>query len=325
MINYKKAGVDIAAGNRLVERIKKFAPKIGGFSDGMALPKGVKDPVLVGCADGVGTKLAIAQALNIHHTVGYDLVGMNVNDLICSGAKPLFFLDYFATGKLEVGVAEKVVKGIAKACREADCPLLGGETAEMPGFYKPGEYDLAGFATGVVSKKSKLTPKETLRAGDVLLGLRSSGLHSNGYSLVRKVFKKSEWRRKAKDLLSPTRLYVRDIVRLIDKVNGKGSPGVKGVVHVTGGGFTENIPRILPHGLRAKIFLGSWTIPSIFKEIQKRGRVTDAEMFKTFNMGIGMIVAVAPHKLNQAKRILKKAVLLGMVEQGHREVIYVSG
>src|SRR5688572_8185353 len=189
MITYKKAGVDIDAGNELVERIKKMAPRIGGFSDGLPLPRGYKEPILIGCTDGVGTKLAIAQKLNKHDTIGYDLVGMNVNDLICSGAKPLFFLDYFACGVLEVGIAETVVKGIVAACRESDCELLGGETAEMPGFYKPGEYDLAGFATGVVDKKKMLKPKETTEAGDILIGLPSSGLHSNGYSLVRKVFR----------------------------------------------------------------------------------------------------------------------------------------
>lgn len=324
MITYKKAGVDVDAGNELVERIKKMAPRIGGFSDGMPLPRGIKEPILIGCTDGVGTKLAIAQKLKKHDTIGYDLVGMNVNDLICSGAKPLFFLDYFACGVLEVGIAETVVKGIVAACRESDCELLGGETAEMPGFYKPGEYDLAGFATGVVDKKKQLRPKETIEAGDILLGLPSSGLHSNGYSLVRQVFQEEEWAEWAEDLLKPTRLYVRTVLPVLDKVNKGNKWGIRGLVHVTGGGFTDNIPRILPDDLQARISMGSWTIPPIFKEIQKRAKISDEEMFRTFNMGIGLILAVDSAAVPTVRRFLRDARVIGKIEEGTRGVRYAE-
>lgn len=324
MITYKKAGVDIDAGNDLVRRIKRMAPRIGGFSDGMALPSGYKEPVLVGCTDGVGTKLAIAQALNIHDTIGTDLVGMNVNDLICSGAKPLFFLDYFACGRLDVKVAEQVVKGVVKACRESDCELLGGETAEMPGFYKPGEYDLAGFAVGVVEKKKMLKPQETVQPGDVLLGLPSSGLHSNGYSLVRKVFRKSEWKSLAKTLLRPTRLYVRTILPVLDALNVGGTRGVRGLVHVTGGGFYDNIPRILGPRVRARIKKGSWPIPPIFHEIQKRAHIGDEEAYRTFNMGIGLIVAVERSSLPLARRMISDSWIIGEIEKGSQEVLFAT-
>jgi len=322
MITYKQAGVNVKKGNELVKRIQAFAPKIGGFSAGIPLPKSFKEPILVGCTDGVGTKLAIAQALGQHNGIGHDLVGMNVNDLICSGAKPLFFLDYFACGKLNIGIVEKVVKGIARACRESDCHLIGGETAEMPGFYKPGEYDLAGFATGVVEKSKILKPKETIRPGDILLGLPSSGLHANGFSLVRKIFKKTEWRRKAKLLLSPTRLYVKDVMRLLKKLNSKSNQGIKGIVHVTGGGFTDNIPRILPHHLRATIEVGHWPIPPLFREIQTRGRLSQKEMFKTFNMGIGLILIGPPTIMQKANRMISPSYFIGRIERGSKGVSY---
>ncbi|MFN0117008.1 MAG: phosphoribosylformylglycinamidine cyclo-ligase [Elusimicrobiota bacterium] len=322
MITYKKAGVDINAGNELVHRIKKMAPMIGGFSDGMPIPKGYKEPIIIGCTDGVGTKLAIAQELGIHDTIGFDLVGMNVNDLICSGAEPLFFLDYFACGKLNVDEAEAVVRGIVKACKESQCELLGGETAEMPGFYKPGEYDLAGFAAGVVDKKKKLNPKMTVQVGDILLGLPSSGLHSNGYSLVRKVFKKSEWKKRAKQLLAPTKLYVKSVLPVIRELNKGKTDGIRGLVHVTGGGFTDNIPRILPKNMNAHIAKGTWDIPEIFKEIQHRAKLSDKEMFFTFNMGIGMIVAVAPSALKKAMKMLPQAKLIGQITKGTGVVTY---
>ena len=323
MITYKKSGVDVDAGNSLVDRIKRMAPRIGGFSDGMALPKGLKNPVLIGCTDGVGTKLAIAQALNRHDTIGQDLVGMNVNDLICSGARPLFFLDYFACGKLDVRLAERVVRGIVKACKESNCELIGGETAEMPGFYKPGEYDLAGFATGVVERDRQLRPKDTVRPGDVLLGLKSSGLHSNGYSLVRKVFSKKEWRKRAPVLLKPTRLYVRAVLPIIEKMNRGGKSQVRGVVHITGGGFTDNVPRILPKTCAAEIRKGSWPIPPVFREIQKRARLSDEEMFRTFNNGIGMILVVAPGAVGAVRRLRPEARVIGRVVKGRRDVRYV--
>lgn len=323
MITYKKAGVSVSKGNTLVNRIKKFAPKIGGFSDGIRLPRGLKDPILVGCADGVGTKLAIAQKLNIHHTIGYDLVGMNLNDLICSGARPLFFLDYFACGTLNVKVAEKVVRGIARACREGQCQLLGGETAEMPGFYKPGEYDLAGFATGVVAKRNRVQPKRWVKPGDILIGLPSSGLHSNGYSLVRKVFSPREWKKWSRFLMAPTQLYVKEVLRALAKNNNGSQNNIHGLVHITGGGFTENIPRILPPNNRAVIIKGSWKIHSIFREIQKRSQLSDLEMFRTFNMGIGMILAVHPKSVKKVRRFFKKSFVVGLLEKGKRGVLYV--
>ena len=323
MITYKKAGVDIDAGNNLVERIKKMAPRIGGFSDGMALPKGYKEPILIGCTDGVGTKLAIAQALNQHDTIGYDLVGMNVNDLICSGAKPLFFLDYFACGKLDVKQAETVVRGIVNACKESDCELIGGETAEMPGFYKPGEYDLAGFATGVVEKSKKLRAKETAKAGDFLLGLPSSGFHSNGYSLVRKIFTQQEWKAKSDVLLAPTRLYVRPVLKALDKLNAGGKWNIRGAVHVTGGGFTDNIPRVLPKNLSAEIRIGSWQTPTIFRELQSRAKLSEIEMFRTFNNGIGMILLIDPACADQAKKLLPGSTIIGRLIKGSCDVRYV--
>lgn len=320
MITYKKAGVDIEAGDELVDRIKKMAPKIGGFSDGMPLPKGYKKPILIGCTDGVGTKLALAQALDIHDTIGYDLVGMNVNDLICSGAKPLFFLDYYACGKLNVKVAETVVRGIVNACKESDCVLIGGETAEMPGFYKPNEYDLAGFATGVVDADKKLRPQQTLKAGDVLLGLPSSGPHSNGYSLIRKVFSKNEWRKYAKELLAPTRLYVRPILKAIKNVNTGGQWAIKGLVHVTGSGFTGNIPRILPSHLSAELYRGSWRIPEIFNEIQRRAKLSEAEMHLTFNNGLGLIIAVNANDVSAVRKQLPEAMEVGRIVKGRCDV-----
>lgn len=321
MITYKKAGVDIDAGNELVRRIKAFAPLIGGFSDGIPLPKGMKDPILIGCTDGVGTKLAIAQELGRHDTIGQDLVGMNVNDLICSGGRPLFFLDYFACGKLDVGVAERVVKGIARACRESDCQLLGGETAEMPGFYKPGEYDLAGFAAGVVDRPRRLDPKKTVKPGDVLIGLPSSGLHSNGYSLVRKVFKKSEWKKYADMLLAPTRLYVRPIVALLNKVNRPGHTPVRGLVHASGGGFRDNVPRILPKTLQARIRRGSWPVLPVFEEIRRRSRMTDEHLYLTFNMGIGLILAVDPAYADRVRKQLPTSYVIGSIERGTAGVV----
>lgn len=324
MITYKKAGVDIDAGNELVRRIKKMAPRIGGFSDGMSLPAGIKNPVIIGCTDGVGTKLAIAQAVGKHDTIGTDLVGMNVNDLICSGARPLFFLDYFACGRLDVKIAQTVVKGIVKACKESDCELLGGETAEMPGFYKPGEYDLAGFATGVVDKTKMLRPKETVKAGDILLALPSSGLHSNGYSLVRKVFSKKEWFKKAGTLLAPTRLYVRPILKALSKLNANGRHNIKGIVHITGGGFTDNIPRILPGHLSAELHVDAWKTPEVFKEIKQRARLSDLEMFRTFNNGLGLVLAVDPKAVAWAKKVLPGSMVVGRVIKGRGDVHYVG-
>ena len=238
MMTYKDAGVDVDAGNALVDRIKKMSPVIGGFAGLFPMPKGHKQPMLVGCTDGVGTKLKIAFLADRHDTVGIDLVAMNVNDLLCCGARSLFFLDYFACGKLDVDVAEKVIKGIVEGCRQSECQLLGGETAEMPGFYQPGEYDLAGFAVGVVDK-AKIIDGRTIRPGDVVLGLPSSGIHSNGYSLVRKVFSEKELTKRWKEFLEPTKIYHQTLKPLLKSSRSV----VKGMAHITGGGFIDNIPR----------------------------------------------------------------------------------
>ncbi|MBA0802503.1 hypothetical protein Gohar_012788, partial [Gossypium harknessii] len=302
-LTYKDAGVDIDAGSELVRRIAKMAPGIGGF--GGLYPLG--DSFLVAGTDGVGTKLKLAFETGIHETIGIDLVAMSVNDIVTSGAKPLFFLDYFATSHLDVDLAEKVIKGIVDGCQQSDCALLGGETAEMPDFYAKGEYDLSGFAVGIVKKDSVIDGKNIV-AGDVLIGLPSSGVHSNGFSLVRRVLAHSGLSLKdqlpgaavtlGEALMAPTVIYVKQVLDII----GKG--GVKGIAHITGGGFTDNIPRVFPEGLGAVIYKDSWNVPAVFKWIQQAGKIEDAEMSRTFNMGIGMVL-VASKEASQ--RILEDA------------------
>ncbi|XP_010259376.1 PREDICTED: phosphoribosylformylglycinamidine cyclo-ligase, chloroplastic/mitochondrial [Nelumbo nucifera] len=292
-LTYKDAGVDIDAGSELVRRISKMVSGIGGF--GGLYPLG--DSYLVAGTDGVGTKLKLAFETGIHETIGIDLVAMSVNDIVTSGAKPLFFLDYFATSHLDVDLAEKVIKGIVDGCRQSDCALLGGETAEMPDFYADGEYDLSGFAVGIVKKDAVIDGKNIV-AGDVLIGLPSSGVHSNGFSLVRRVLARSGLSLKdqlpgepitlGEALIAPTVIYVKQVLDIINE------GGVKGIAHITGGGFTENIPRVFPKGLGAAIYKGSWEVPPIFKWIQEAGKIEDAEMRRTFNMGIGMVLVVSP-------------------------------
>ncbi len=320
-ITYKDAGVDIDAGDLFVEKIKPyvkstFRPEvlthIGGFGGLFALKK-YKNPVLVSGTDGVGTKLKIAFLMNKHDTVGIDLVAMCVNDIVVQGAEPLFFLDYFATGALKPVEHADIVKGIAEGCRQAGAALIGGETAEMPSFYAADEYDLAGFAVGVVEKK-KIVDGSRIKAGDQLVGLASSGLHSNGFSLVRKVlFEKSGYgvndiltelgqTTLGSVLLTPTRIYARTITALLKEFD------IRGMAHITGGGITENTPRMLPKGAQAVIRKGTWDIPPVFRLIQKKSGVDDAEMYRDFNMGIGMVLAV-PKK--QAQAIVKKAAKLG--------------
>ncbi|KAF5736781.1 putative phosphoribosylamine-glycine ligase [Tripterygium wilfordii] len=291
-LTYKDAGVDIDAGSELVRRIAKMAPGIGGF--GGLFPLG--DSYLVAGTDGVGTKLKLAFETGIHDTIGIDLVAMSVNDIVTSGAKPLFFLDYFATSHLDVDLAEKVIKGIVDGCQQSDCVLLGGETAEMPDFYAKGEYDLSGFAVGIVKKDAVIDGKNIV-AGDVLIGLPSSGVHSNGFSLVRRVLAQSglslndqlpgENITLGEALMAPTVIYVKEVLDLIRK------GGVKGLAHITGGGFTDNIPRVFPNGLGAVIYKDSWEIPAVFKWIQRVGKINDTEMRRTFNMGIGMVAVVS--------------------------------
>jgi len=314
-ISYRDAGVDIEAGDALVEQIKPFAKRtmrpevlggIGGFGSLFAVPQKFKEPILVSGTDGVGTKLKLAFELNKHDTVGIDLVAMSVNDILVQGAEPLFFLDYFACGKLEVGVAAQVIKGIAEGCEQSGCALVGGETAEMPGMYPAGEYDLAGFAVGCVDK-ANLINGTTIAAGDVVLGLASSGAHSNGYSLIRKLIEKSGidfesdfHGRKFKDVvMAPTRIYVKSLLKLIEAMP------VKGMAHITGGGITENIPRVLPEGLTAEIQASGWELPPLFQWLQAQGNIVPSEMYKTFNCGIGMAIVMAKENAAAAKALLE--------------------
>jgi phosphoribosylformylglycinamidine cyclo-ligase len=314
-ITYRDAGVDIEAGDALVDQIKPFAKRtmrpevmsaIGGFGSMFSMPTKFKEPVLVSGTDGVGTKLKLAFELNQHDTVGIDLVAMSVNDILVQGAEPLFFLDYFACGKLEVGTAATVIKGIAAGCEESGCALVGGETAEMPGMYPAGEYDLAGFVVGCVDK-ANIIDGSTIAEGDVVLGLASSGAHSNGYSLIRKLIEKSGvdmesdfHGRKFKDVvMTPTKLYVKSILGLLETVK------VKGMAHITGGGITENVPRVLPEGLTAEISANSWALPPLFNWLQAQGNIADKEMYKTFNCGIGMVVIVAQADAAEAKKALE--------------------
>ena len=302
-ISYKDAGVDIDAGNELVDKIKPYAAKtgrpevlagLGGFGSLFELPAGrYRHPVLVSSTDGVGTKLKLAMTMGTHDTIGIDLVAMCVNDLVVQGAEPLFFLDYYATGKLYVDVAADVIKGIALGCEQAGAALVGGETAEMPGLYQKGEYDLAGFAVGVVEKE-EIIDGQTVSPGDALVGLQSSGAHSNGYSLIRKIIDMSDTdllerfagKTLGEALLQPTRIYVKPLLSLFKKVK------VHALAHITGGGLLENLPRVLPENCVAQIDKNSWKQPKIFQWIQDNGNVEEEEMFRTFNCGVGMVVVV---------------------------------
>jgi phosphoribosylformylglycinamidine cyclo-ligase len=307
-ITYRDAGVDIDAGDALVEAIKPFAKRtlrpevlagIGGFGALAEIPKKYREPVLVSGTDGVGTKLKLAFELRRHDTVGIDLVAMSVNDILTQGAEPLFFLDYFACGRLDVAVATEVVKGIARGCELAGCALIGGETAEMPGMYAGGEYDLAGFAVGV-AEKSAIVDGRDIVPGDAVLGLASSGAHSNGYSLIRKILERAKPPRGI-DLLEPTRIYVKPLLALMRQLR------VKGMAHITGGGLIGNVPRILPEKTRAVIEKASWPRPTVFEWLQREGKVTEAEMQRVFNCGIGMAVVVAAGDADAAVRALSGA------------------
>jgi len=316
-LSYRDAGVDIDAGDALVEAIKPFAKRtmregvlggIGGFGALFEVSKKYKEPVLVSGTDGVGTKLKLAFHLNKHDTVGIDLVAMSVNDILVQGAEPLFFLDYFACGKLDVATATDVIKGIAKGCELAGCALIGGETAEMPSMYPDGEYDLAGFAVGAV-EKSKIIDGSKIVPGDVVLGLASSGAHSNGYSLVRKIISVANpdlnadfhGRRLADVLLEPTRIYVKPLLALMASME------VKGMVHITGGGLVENIPRVLKENVTAVLQRDAWTMPPLFQWLQQHGGVADAEMHRVFNCGIGMVVIVSKENADAAQAQLQAA------------------
>ncbi|HAM38732.1 MAG TPA: phosphoribosylformylglycinamidine cyclo-ligase [Elusimicrobia bacterium] len=313
MLTYKKSGVDVDKANSLVDWIKKLNPTIGGFSGLYPIDN---NKFLSASCDGVGTKLKVAHISNKHDTVGIDLVAMNVNDVICSGAKPLFFLDYFACGKLDVNIAKQVIKGIKDGCDQAGCVLLGGETAEMPSFYQGKDYDLAGFTVGIVEKKNIIDGSK-IRKGDVILGLPSSGLHSNGFSLVRKAFSEKEIKKYSKVLITPTKIYVKEILNIFQKMPNS----ILGICHITGGGFYDNIVRILPKNLNAIIDKDSWKIPEIFKIIQLKGRMSDREIFRTLNMGIGMILVVRDSNVSKIQKLLKDSIIIGRIENGKSEVI----
>ena len=313
-LSYKDAGVDIDAGDALIERIKPYAKKtmregvlngLGGFGALFEISKKYQNPVLVSGTDGVGTKLKLAFEWGFHDTVGIDLVAMSVNDILVQGAEPLFFLDYFACGKLDIDTAADVIKGIAQGCEQSNCALIGGETAEMPTMYPDGEYDLAGFAVGAV-EKDKIINGSTITAGDVILGLASNGVHSNGFSLVRKVLEVSKADLSMdmggvtlqQAISAPTRIYVKPILATLEQIN------IKGMAHITGGGLTENVPRVLPEGLQAVIHSNSWTRSPLFQWLQQAGNISDDEMHRVFNCGIGMVVIVSANDADKAREIL---------------------
>ncbi|MFN9491162.1 MAG: phosphoribosylformylglycinamidine cyclo-ligase [Betaproteobacteria bacterium] len=316
-LTYRDAGVDIDAGDALVERIKPHAKRtmrpgvmagIGGFGALFAVPRNYREPVLVSGTDGVGTKLKLAFEWQRHDTIGIDLVAMSVNDILTLGAEPLFFLDYYACGKLDVDSAADVVKGVAAGCEMAGCALIGGETAEMPGMYPVGEYDLAGFAVGIAEKK-KIIDGRSIRPGDVVLGLASNGVHSNGYSLVRRILAQPGVKLSAKiggralkdAVLAPTRIYVKPVLQLMKKVQ------VKGLAHITGGGLVDNVPRMLGPKLTAELQADAWPLPPLFRWLQSQGNVADAEMHRVFNCGIGMVAVVAAKDTSRAQKLLEKS------------------
>ncbi|CDL87722.1 phosphoribosylformylglycinamidine cyclo-ligase [Xenorhabdus cabanillasii] len=334
-LSYKDAGVDIDAGNALVNRIKGVVKQtrrpevmggLGGFGALCALPQKYREPILVSGTDGVGTKLRLAMDLKRHDTIGIDLVAMCVNDLVVQGAEPLFFLDYYATGKLDVDTASSVITGIAEGCKQAGCALVGGETAEMPGMYHGEDYDVAGFCVGVV-EKSEIIDGSQVQVGDALIALSSSGPHSNGYSLIRKILEVSQTNPEttklddkplADHLIAPTRIYVKPLLELIENVE------IHAISHLTGGGFWENIPRVLPENMQARIEGTSWQWPAIFKWLQQAGNVSDHEMYRTFNCGVGMIIALPQSQAKQAIEWLNTAgenawQIGSIAELGHNE------
>jgi len=339
-LSYKDAGVDIDAGNALVERIKHVAKRtqrpevmggLGGFGALCQLPSGYKEPVLVSGTDGVGTKLRLAMDLGIHDSIGIDLVAMCVNDLVVAGAEPLFFLDYYATGKLNVDIAADVVTGIGKGCELSGCALVGGETAEMPGMYEGDDYDLAGFCVGVV-EKSEIIDGSKVKTGDKLIALGSSGPHSNGYSLIRKVLEISdadlqkdlEGKTLAESLMAPTRIYVKNLLALMKSVQ------VNALSHITGGGLLENLPRVLPDNARAVIDTKSWDLPPVFRWLQEAGNIESREMYRTFNCGVGMVICVPADQADKALQTLKdsgeEAFVIGSIEESNGgEAVELAG
>lgn len=336
MLTYKKAGVDIKKADLFKSRIASLVRRstspqvlkgIGGFGGLFDFSKSkYKNPVMVSSCDGVGTKLNIACLVNQHDTVGIDAVAMNVNDIICTGAAPLFFLDYIAYSKLDSDILLQVVKGLTRGCIQAGCSLIGGETAQMPDMYKKGEYDLSGFCVGVV-EKGKIIDSSKIQTGDILVGIESNGLHSNGFSLVRKVFTRRELKRYASELLKPTRIYVKAILSLLQNsaLEKKRTHAIKGIAHITGGAFYGKISRILPDNLNAHINKNSWEVPKLFKLIQNKGSISDGEMYRTFNMGIGMVLVVPPEGVIKTKsellRFNFRSTVIGEIIRGNKEVV----
>ncbi|MEK7307880.1 MAG: phosphoribosylformylglycinamidine cyclo-ligase [Nitrospirota bacterium] len=331
-ITYKTSGVDIKSATAFKSKLKPIVRKsfrqevladIGGFGSFFKFDKNkYKDPVLVSSSDGVGTKLVIAKLANKHDTVGIDVVAMNVNDILCAGAESLFFLDYVAFTKVKEKVLLDVVKGINAGCVEAGCSLIGGETAQMPGMYRDGEYDIAGFCVGVV-ERAKIINGDKIKAGDTVIGIASSGLHSNGYSLVRKVFGEAELKRMSSELLKPTRIYVKPILELLHTQ----SKSVQGISHITGGAFYDKISRILPKNINVRINRDSWKVPEIFRLIQSQGNIEDKEMYRTLNMGIGLVLIV---RQNSARAIMKKlselklkSWIIGKAIKGNKSVVII--
>ncbi len=319
MISYKKAGVDSALSDRFTEFLEKKSPLIGGFAGLYGLKDYGCDYSLVACTDGVGTKLKLAFALNRHDTIGIDLVAMCVNDLITCGGKPLFFLDYYATGKLELEKSKSIIKGILEGCKMSGMILLGGETAEMPGFYAKGEYDLGGFSVGIV-KNSEIIDGSSIRPGDAVIGLASSGFHSNGYSLIRKAMeKKPSLKKFSKQFLTPTRIYVRQIEKMKDTLSKK-KLKIGGLAHITGSGIEGNLERIIPDGISAVLDAKSWRVPPLMKKLADEADIKAAEMFATFNMGIGMIAVVPQKAVPLILKQDKTASLIGKIEKGTKKV-----
>lgn len=335
-VTYKTSGVDINAAGIFKSKIKNLVKSsfdanvlkdIGGFGGFYNFPQSnFKEPVLVSSADGVGTKLKIATLVNKHDTVGIDAVAMNVNDILCTGARPLFFLDYIAYSKVEEAVLQDVIKGLNQGCIQSGCALIGGETAQMPDIYKPGEYDLAGFCVGVV-EKNKIIDGSKIVSGDVIVGLESNGIHSNGYSLVRKVFSKQEIMRMSAELLKPTRIYVKQVLAILEEFNKGKNLSIHGISHITGGSFYDKVARILPANLDAKICKSSWKIPQIFQLVQLKGRVLEKDMFHTLNMGVGMVLIVTKESAKAVGEKLTELKLknwiIGEVVNGNKEVTIV--
>ncbi len=320
MTTYKKSGVDIKLADKFTEFLEKKSKAIGGFAGLLPIAETKNEFSMVASTDGVGTKLKLAFLLDKHNTIGIDLVAMCVNDLLCCGARPMIFLDYYATGKLDLERSKKIIEGIMEGCRQGESALLGGETAEMPGFYRPGEYDLAGFSVGIV-KNSEILNGKQVRPGDILIGLKSTGFHSNGFSLIRKILDDKKLLKKyASRLLTPTKIYVKDINKLRAGLRRKGQD-VLALAHITGAGIPGNLPRVLPKNVSAVMFTDAWKVPPIMRELQRLGNIPEADMWDSFNMGLGMIAVVRKEAVKTALKTLKGSVVAGEIVTGKNEVL----